>query len=418
MRTAKWLIAALTIAQASIASWGLSSSATAGYAQLPRPRVVDSLGVRIVEYDLMPPPSPVTPKFADPFRYTLRGVPAAFVVASTPFIRIGGQRSHVDEEIDPSHSMVSALLLGNGTVVVNDRTQLKFFRANGTLVRAVGRHGRGPGEFTRTREICRKLGDTILVFDYSGAVSLWDSAGRFARAYGRPQGRQVPGSCDRNGYFVLQSPSATESSSDRRGGAAVLPTRLIRPDGSVVRDLGLVPGPDIRGLIGRSPSIIPLEGAVLVCSGLTYELRWVRPNGSVRQITRLARLPLEISMAEARENVELAVPSRATQAERDGLVQRLTSRGFPSRWPAHSAVRVDPLGRVWVADFQSETSWTVFGKDGMLLGRVDIAKLPSLSRARLIDVGQDYFGIAHADGDGSIVISYFRISTAPAPARG
>jgi len=54
----------------------------------------------------------------------------------------------------------------------------------------------------------------------------------------------------------------------------------------------------------------------------------------------------------------------------------------------------------------------------MLLGRVDIAKLPSLSRARLIDVGQDYFGIAHADGDGSIVISYFRISTAPAPARG
>lgn len=418
MKTAKRLVAMLTMTQTIAASRGLATSAIVEYKQPPRPRVADSLGVRIVEYDLMPPPSPATAKFADPFRYTLRGVPAAFVVAATPFVRIGGQRSNVDEEIDPSHSMVGAVLLGNGTVVVNDRTQLKYFGPNGTLIRAVGRHGRGPREFTHTREICRKLGDTILVFDYSGAISLWDSAGRFARAYGRPQGRQVPGSCDRNGYFVLQSPSATASSTDRRGGAAVLPTRLIRPDGSVVRELGQVPGPDARGLIGRSPSIIPLEGAVLVCSGLTYELRWVRPNGSVLQITRLARLPLEISMAEARENVELAVPSRATQAERDGLVQRLTSRGFPSRWPAHSAVRVDPLGRVWVADFQSETSWTVFGKDGMLLGRVDITKLPSLSRARLIDVGQDYLGIAHADGDGAIVISYYRISTASAPGRG
>jgi hypothetical protein len=386
-----------------------SPSGPAVQPSLPRPKISDSLGTRIVEYDLMPPPSPTNSRFADPFSFTLRAVPDAFGIAREPFVQIGGQRSNPDEELDAMHPMVSSLLLGNGTVVVNDRTQLKFFRRDGTLVRTVGRQGHGPMEFTQTRAMCRVRGDSVLVFDYSGKTSLWDSAGRFARAFARPRGRTFPGVCDEFGNVVSQDVAARGSPGAADDADRLVATRLIRPDGSVVRELGSLPGPDFRGMIGRSPSIVPLPGSLLVCGARSYELQWRTMSGATRQIARLRRRPLPITEEEAVDRVVRSVPRDVARHEREARIQRARARGFPKNWPAHSEVRVDVVGRVWVADYESEAAWTVFDSTGVLMGRIDLSRGRPLLRIRLLEVGRDFIAIAEPDADGAVRITYHRI---------
>lgn len=392
-----------------VAADNSSASVAAVQPSLPRPKIADSLGIRIVEYDLMPPPSPTSSRFVDPFSFTLRAVPDAFKIAREPFVQIGGQRPNPDEELDAMHPMVSSLLLGNGTVVVNDRTQLKFFRRDGTLVRTVGRQGHGPMEFTQTRAICRVRGDSILVFDYSGRTSLWDSAGRFARAFARPRGRTFPGVCDEFGNIVSQDVVARGSPGATVDADRLVATRLIRPDGSVVRELGSLPGPDFRGMIGRSPSIVPLPGSLLVCGARNYELQWRTMSGATRQIARLGRRPLPITEEEAVGRVVRSVPRDVAGQERVTRIQRARARGFPKYWPAHSEVRADVVGRVWVADYDSEASWTVFDSTGALMGRVDLSKGRPMLRIRLLEVGRDFIAIAEPNADGAVRITYHRI---------
>ena len=387
----------------------IAGEVTAHQPSLPRPKVTDSLGIRVVEYDLMPPPSPTTSRFVDPFSFSLRGVADAFIVSREPFVLIGGQRSNADEELDAAQPFLSSILLGNGTIVVNDLTQLKYFRSDGTLIRAVGRRGNGPMEFTQTREMCRLRGDSILVFDYNGRLSLWDAAGRFAHAFARPPGRRVPGSCDEFGNFVAQDAVAHRNQGATDDVDALFATRLIRPDGSVVRDLGLLPGPESRGLIGRVPSIIPLRESLLVCGARNYELLWRNTAGKPRQIARLGRRPLGISEEESRARVARSVPSNITSAEGEVLRNNLSSRGFAKFWPAYSSVRVDVAGRVWVADYESEAAWTVFDSSGTLVGRVELNKGRPLTRVRLLEVGRDFVAIAEPDADGAVQIRYHRI---------
>lgn len=360
----------------------------------------------------MPPPSPTASRFVDLFSYTLRGVRDAFVVAKEPFASIGGQRQEPNEELDPTHPFISALRLANGNIVVNDLTQLKFFRSDGSLVRAVGRQGRGPKEFTQTREMCRLRGDSILVFNYAGQASLWDSAGGFVRAFSKPPGRRVPGSCDECGNFIMQQALPRSGAADADGGDVMYSTRIVRPNGSVLRELGALPGPDSRALVSRVPSVIPIGESLLVCNARSYELQWKTMTGETSRIVRLRRRPLAITEAESRARIARSVPRNIPGSDADALVRNLTAKGLPKRWPAYSAVRIDVAGRVWVSDYESEAAWTVFDSSGALLGRVDLGKGRPLQRVRLVDIGRDYIAIASPDADGPVQIRYHRIAAA------
>lgn len=381
---------------------------------IPSPKAIDSAAVRILEYDLMSPPSPTDSRFFDPFSYTLRGVGAAFVISRVPFATIGGQRENPSEELDPAHPFINSLLLSSGTIVVTDRTHLKFFRPDGALVRAVGRPGRGPMEFTQIREMCRLRGDSLLVFDYAGGSSIWDSTGNFVRAYSRPTGRRVPGSCDEFGNFVTQEATTKLRPPAVDEGDVMYASRIVRPNGTVLRDLGQLPGPEQRALVSRSPSIIPTGKSLLVCGARNYELRWQGLEGRTQRIVRFRRRPLEISEKESRARVMRSVPRNVEGSDRSELVSNLLAKGLPKRWPAYSIVRVDAAGRVWVSDYESEASWTVFDSLGSLLGRVDLSEGRPFEGVRLVEVGRDFIAVARRDSDGAIQIAYHRISGADA----
>lgn len=82
---------------------------------------------------------------------------------------------------------VGAVHLSGGRIVVASaqRVRLEFYSGSGTLLRTVGRRGRGPGEFGALAALWRTRGDSLITFEggMTRTFSIFDSAGRFARSW-------------------------------------------------------------------------------------------------------------------------------------------------------------------------------------------------------------------------------------------
>lgn len=82
---------------------------------------------------------------------------------------------------------VGAVHLSDGRIVVASAQsiRLEFYSGSGTLVRTVGRRGRGPGEFGALAALWRTRGDSLITFEggMTRTFSIFDSAGRFARSW-------------------------------------------------------------------------------------------------------------------------------------------------------------------------------------------------------------------------------------------
>jgi hypothetical protein len=82
-------------------------------------------------------------------------------------------------------SASSAVRFGDGSVVVaNTGTgELRRFDARGRFDWRAGGRGGGPGEFGSLVRIYPHMGDSILAFDHSRRISVFDPRGTFARSY-------------------------------------------------------------------------------------------------------------------------------------------------------------------------------------------------------------------------------------------
>lgn len=80
-----------------------------------------------------------------------------------------------DIEIDPGRSMIYVVDTGSSRVLV--------FDFDGRFVRAIGRKGQGPGEFSRPTGACPLAGGGIAVADFgNGRIQVFDTEGTFVRA--------------------------------------------------------------------------------------------------------------------------------------------------------------------------------------------------------------------------------------------
>lgn len=82
---------------------------------------------------------------------------------------------------------VGAVRLSSGLIVVASAqgVRLEFYAPSGTLVRTVGRRGRGPGEFGALAALWRTRADSLITFEggMTRTFSIFDSAGKFARSW-------------------------------------------------------------------------------------------------------------------------------------------------------------------------------------------------------------------------------------------
>lgn len=368
---------------------------------LPRPIVRDSAGIRIVEYPTL---SPVLPPHGsvqnNPFSLNLLRLPAAIRLDQKAYFDIGGLREKEIEEFDSSHPLLTATHLSNGTIVVNDHHQLKFFTSTGTFVRAVGRRGRGPGEFTQTQEVCRLRGDSLLVRDMDGRLTVWDSSGVHVRTYARLRGLLSSG-CREDGALIL---SALGNFS--RGGDSTEYT-LVGRDGTTLKHLGRLPSVRVAGAVVWQPSIIIRGNDMWVANARTWEIRVQSVDGRVRQITRLTKPAPIVTDADWRRRAELQTPKDLSREARASSIARKVAAKPNGPYPALSTVIVDPKKRVWVSDFESASGWTILDAQGTIRGRFTL-RGAGIARIWLVGVSENHIVVYEDDDDGGVHLRYYR----------
>ncbi|HPV77517.1 MAG TPA: 6-bladed beta-propeller, partial [Gemmatimonadaceae bacterium] len=111
--------------------------------------------------------------------------PSTWSLASRPELEIGGSSGDGPTSFG---DVAGVGVLGSDLVVVGDSkaNELRVFDRGGAFVRAFGRGGSGPGEFSRVLWSVHALGDRILATDNGGRAQLFASSGQLLSSWGRP----------------------------------------------------------------------------------------------------------------------------------------------------------------------------------------------------------------------------------------
>ena len=356
----------------------------------PAPSVSDSAGVRILEYR------------------SLRGdVPVVRI--DRPFLELGGTRHGEDEELDARQPWLSATVLSDGTIVVNETVRLKFFDKTGRFLRSVGRRGSGPGEFNQTREVCRLSGDSLLVIDYSdGRLSVWDAVGQHVRTFNRPGFVPFQG-CLPNGTVLVRGlmPNVDPQASD-----APFEYSLAFLDGRFIQSLGKLGTPKYAGPIFFEPSVVAYGSQVFVGDPERYEIRVLNLSGHLTRLIRVKDAPRLVTDEEWRRMIDATVPpNQPPSVNRAAVIARLTARK-PKAFPAFQRVRVDPKGRIWIGDYENRRVWTILDSTGVFIGRLEVPSRSSWQNTELVGIEADdeaeYIVVLGRDPNGAPILSFHR----------
>lgn len=337
-------------------------------------------------------------------------------------------------------SVVAALRMRDGRIVVADggRRQLLRFDTSGTLVRVLGRDGRGPGEFVAISWMGRHGRDSIATYDgrqfrYSVFT---DSA--FVRQT----------ILQKSEYMFLPEHAVVGLRSDgsalvTRGGAIALgdagPARVWReeypvvhyePDGRPSRLLGRFPGHELEVSVVREgprtggfmngPRIFGRSGALaLVSDHLVYvdnerfQFDVVDMGGRlVRRVSR-AHVAQPVTASHKARHVEERLAAYRNPDQRESARKHFESSSHAPVFPAlDPRLIVDAQQRIWLAIYKRPgdraQNWYFFTIDGRIVGQVAVP-----AALTVMDAGDDYMLGAWRDADGVQTIRLYTLSPAP-----
>ena len=340
----------------------------------PGPLVRDSAGIQIVEN--------TSPAWAlgDEWR-----------LSEEPVLTIGVAEGAEEYEL---YDVIGAVRVRNGEIAVACRgtNQIRFFDAAGTYLRAVGREGGGPGEFSIMFSLWRMGPDSLAVFEYGNArLSVLGDNGAFARmvSFDQVPGRPtpIPMGPFADGSFLGAAhmlgdeealPEGVHRSTvlfvrwSREG--ELLDTEVPRPDGE--RFFRPLSGKPLMGSppFGREIGVVASTEGWYYSSTDRFEIEYFSPDGELQRIIRRAVENRPVT-PELREEWLRQARERWAQIPAPVLRWRLTMP-FPETLPAHETdMATDGDGNLWVPEFKLPTeqpSWAVFDPDGRFLGVVDI----------------------------------------------
>ena len=372
----------------ALAVVGMTAGADAVAQTLRDPTIRDSAGIRIVEHR------------------TIRDLPVAFRIAEKPSLDLGGLQDDLRAELNSRHPFHHAVRLSDGRILVADRSELKLFDAGGKILQVVGREGQGPGEFGQLREVCVTPGDTIIAINYNNPrVSVFDRNGAHVRTF-TPQGRIPPNGCLPDGTLLLEArgPRVAAAGAGRGRGAVAdrdVTVHRIRSDGTLVNPIGSFPGGSLDFVFSRTVNLVPHLDSIYAGDGRTTEFGVYTSTGKLVRIVRW-KDPL---IAVTADMVESSAPRPARGSTGAAPPLPRTSATLP----AYRAIKVDPLGRVWVQDYVlrpavNNPGWTVFSPSGALLGRVTVPRLGTY--LDLVAVDRDEVTLRWRDADGAAHLSF------------
>ncbi|HEX6036449.1 hypothetical protein [Longimicrobium sp.] len=399
----------MTLRVAALASALLLSAACDGGGRGARASVQtrDSAGVGIVEN---------------------RGSPPAlgWTVDTVPLVSIGGDGAAGG----PLFQVTDALRMPDGGIVVASAgtQQVRFYGTDGTLLRAVGRAGEGPGEFRAPFWLGRLRGDSVAVWDAGlRRFSVLSPTGDFGRAI-QPSGLsgvfpQVIGVLPDDRFVVASAAGAQALPSPgqpRRDTAAFV---VVDAAGAVADTLGVFAGTEMVAMgtpatgfvlrprpFGRQTVTAVRDNRLYVATGDTYQVAVHEPGRGLRALYRAEREPVPVTRedqeAYRRSLVTLGGNAQA-KAQSDRLLDEVP---FPDQMPPLTAMKVDSAGNLWLQDPQppgddAPSTWTVLDPAGRVLGRV---RLPSDLSVR--QIGGDWVLGVVVDADQVEHVRLYRLT--------
>jgi hypothetical protein len=329
-----------------------------------------------------------------------------------PVLAIGDVNGREEYEFDRASR---PFRLSDGSiVVVNDRTVLRVYAADGTFLRTLSRTGSGPGEYRGIVGVARTAGDTLRVHDPTlRRLDVRGPHGEVVRSYPDVRATALWSGTGRGMYHANDVPGI-----DSRPGVIQRRALIVRvsPTGQLQDTIAVLPGvlANSRGGgnwvgVGLGSSTMFVAGAehFAYAHGERLEVRWFDDSGVLRAISRIASerrrvTPAAIERWRQRQAETLAALRAANPQVRSEPGGRPVSAGddaYAEFLPQISRLRIDFRDRVWIGrvDRFGEPSldWVVLSTGGAPIARV---RTP----ARFVpnDIGEDYLlGIA-TDEDG------------------
>jgi len=351
-------------------------------------------------------------------RITENLTPAAervFGVSEEPLAVVGAREADADDVIG---QLASAVLLDDGRIVVADglTREIRVHAPDGTFLSRFGGDGSGPGEFTRTIEVFRLPGDTLVVAHEFGV--------RYARLL--PDGSYVDGgyasgplAVERSHALIAVFSNGDFLVTDRGPGLIRMgePVTEVVRLGSVVRRLhgetgeidsiGILPREDYFTFVqtgelagattfgalpsGRVESWAVGEDDFFLGRGDHFEIERRSEGGALTALVRICESTEPTDAAVVRRMIDEHVADMDARSE---AWERAALEGIPhpTFQPAHLEMRHRTGGQLWVRDFGPDwepRKWRIFDREGRWLTSVTLP-----ARSRLLDLREDRLLIA------------------------
>ncbi len=320
------------------------------------------------------------------------------------------------------HRIAGAVRLPNGEIAVaNEGTrEVRYFRTDGTYLRAFGRQGEGPGEFQSMARLIR-FGDTLAIHDsrtrrltvFRGD-SLLDT--RMVRSSNAIRSFSIYGRLPDGRWVAVTGVSPQFSAQPYRDsiGVGIVPAS---GDGAV-QWLGWFPGVRIVSL-GQQVTgpagfytwvhTAIAGGQAVVLDGDQERLRRFSPDGIETPGGAIAiqGQPLSPEIIEQAKRREID-PRSDTVVQRQWLEVKYGTEVIGDRLPALRAMMADSEGRIWLEGYRADESrpgrYFVYSLEAKPVATVAV---PGGFRAT--DIGADYVLGVVTDADGIERVVMYRL---------
>ncbi|MEW5917229.1 MAG: hypothetical protein AB1762_12530 [Gemmatimonadota bacterium] len=348
-------------------------------------------------------------------------------VDATPVVELGGTR-HGDA--GALGLPVGATRLTNGAIAVADQrlSSVRYFGADGKLVKATGTRGQGPGDFGLITWLGQCARDSVFVWDMSlRRMTVLDGSGGLARTYSVPAAASDGAppfvvACSGSGAFAFQpslrnpgTPPTPELPFVRGrspvyvGNAAGTYVRRLTevPEGELFVT-GLTGGPRGGGPrpLGKTTSLAASGERIFIGTADSGFVDVYSANGE-----RLTPLSLGVPLRRANQERYAAaieeLAKMAPAAMRDRLTTMLQGVPMPDHLPAYSALHSDSEGLLWVTltvTGDTETHLRAYDATGTARGEVRLR-----GGVKVFEIGRDYILGGYDSSDGEPYVALFRL---------
>jgi len=301
--------------------------------------------------------------------------------------------------------------LRDGRVVVADggSSQVRYYGTDGSLLRAAGGQGGGPGEFGTLAWLDLASGDSVVAYDgRQRRFAVLDDTGAFVRVVAPQQGGDAP-LFPRPVALLAGGDLVATRSTVSLGGGDVPPTMNVRlrdtvallriaPDGAVRELPARLPAAE--RIIRSSPQAVEIVTPpfahvlattatgerVYASSGDRYEIAQYDAEGRLARLIRVAGAERPVTEADVAAHVERATADVADPAARQQRAAALRELAVPERMPAVARLIGDDAGRLWAMDYlaprDTAATWRVFDGEGRWLATVAVPRAFTLHAVR------------------------------------